>query len=210
MKFSSEKFPPPATTPQAALPLQAFGSSIAERLRSLMLRQGRSFEKLAEYSGLDKKKLSAVAAGEIVPPIHLLWKIANALGVPIGSLIAAGQRRGMFVLRKANETVISSSDGGFRSRALFPYDCSRLVEFYELTIAPHHSFFSEAHAPCTLESLVVTRGHIEITVGKEPPERLEEGDAIVFEGDVPHSYRNLGPRESRLYLVMSYLKLTDG
>jgi len=87
----------------------------------------------------------------------------------------------MYVLRKAKKNVISSKDGRFTSRALFPHDCKRLVEFYELTIAPRHAENSEAHASGTLESLIVVRGQIEITAGKEPAQRLEEGDAIVFE-----------------------------
>ncbi|MGA7655301.1 MAG: cupin domain-containing protein, partial [Methylocella sp.] len=97
----------------------------------------------------------------------------------------------------------------FISRALFPHDCKRLVEFYELTIAPRHAENSEAHASGTLESLIVVRGQIEITSGKEPAQRLEEGDAIVFEGDVPHRYRNLGSSEALLYLVMSYIDLAS-
>jgi quercetin dioxygenase-like cupin family protein len=172
-----------------------------------MLSQGRSFDKLAAYSGLGKKQLDAVAGGEIVPTINLLWKIANALGVPFGSLTSARQRRGLFVLRKAKKKVLSSSDGCFTSRALFPHDCKRLVEFYELTLAPNHAANSEAHASGTLESLVVVRGHIEITAGKEPAQRLEEGDAMVFEGDVPHRYKNLGTTEALLYLVISYINL---
>jgi transcriptional regulator with XRE-family HTH domain len=194
---------------QSASPLSEFDSNVGDRLRALMLRQGKSLQKLAAFSGLGEKKLGAVAMGEIVPTINFLWKIANALGVPIGSLISARPRRGMFVLRKAKRSVISSSDGRFTSRPLFPHDCKRLVEFYELTIAPSHAAESEAHAPGTLESLVVVRGHIEITAGKEPTQRLEEGDAIVFDSDVPHTYRNLGSSEALLYLVMSYINLTD-
>jgi XRE family transcriptional regulator, regulator of sulfur utilization len=195
--------------PQLASPLSDFGSSIGDRLRTLMLRQGRSLDKLAAYSGLGVKKIDAVAMGKIVPTINLLWKIANALGVPFGSLIWARQRRGMVVLRKAKKNVISSEDGLFTTRALFPHDCKRLVEFYELTIAPRHAVNSGAHVSGTLESLVVVRGHIEITAGKEPAQRLEEGDAMVFEGDVPHRYRNLGSSEALLYLVMSYLDLAS-
>lgn len=185
------------------------GPGIGERLRALMLRQGGSIEKLANLSGLGKRKLGAVAAGELTPTIDLLWKIANALGVPFGSLVSVRSRRGQFVLRKAKESTISSSDGGFTSRALFPYDGARLIEFYELTIAPRHTASSEAHAPGTLESLVVVRGRVEVAAGKEPPQRLEEGDAIIFEGDVPHKYRNLGASEALLYLVMSYVNLAD-
>ncbi len=33
---------------------------------------------------------------------------------------------------------------------------------------------------------------------------LRRGDAIVFEADVPHAYRNPGPDDSLLYLVMTY------
>jgi XRE family transcriptional regulator, regulator of sulfur utilization len=166
-------------------------------------------EKLAALSGLGEKKLNAVARGEVVPTINLLWKIANALGVPVGSLISAHQRRGMVVLRQPNKKVLSSNDGRFTSRALFPYDCKRQVEFYELTIAALHAVNSEAHAPGTLESLIIVRGEIEIKVGKEATQRLDEGDAIVFDGDVPHIYRNLGSSEALLYLVMSHVDLID-
>jgi XRE family transcriptional regulator, regulator of sulfur utilization len=192
-----------------ASPLNDFNSSIGDRLRALIRRQGGSFEKLAAFSGLGKKTLGAVALGNIVPTVQLLWKIANALGVPFGSLVSAGGRPGMFVLRNAQKRTISSSDGGFTSRPLFPHDSKRLVEFYELTVAPRHTAYSDAHAPGTIESLVVVRGQIEIAAGKEPAQRLEEGDAMVFDGDVPHKYRNLGSSEALIYLVMSYINLTD-
>jgi quercetin dioxygenase-like cupin family protein len=34
---------------------------------------------------------------------------------------------------------------------------------------------------------------------------LAEGDAILFEADVPHSYRNLTSIEAVLYLVITYV-----
>jgi len=193
-----------ASAESQAPPLSDFGSRVDERLRRLMQREGRSFEKLAAFSGIARNKLESLAAGESVPTINLLGKLANALGVPVGSLISARPRRGLFVLRSAKKTVFSSSDGGFTARPLFPFDGDRLVEFYELTIASGHVEHAEAHAPRTLESLVVARGTIEVTAGREPTQRLKKGDAIVFESDVPHSYANLGSSDALLYLVMSY------
>jgi quercetin dioxygenase-like cupin family protein len=182
---------------------------VGDRLGALMERPENSLEKLAMSSGLGLKKLAALIAGDIVPTIDLVWKIANALGVPYGSLTSARTRRGMVVLRQASKTAMSSSEGRFTSRALFPHHNDRLVEFYELTIAPGHVENADAHAPGTLENLVVIRGRVEITAGKEPPQSLREGDAIVFEGDVPHSYRNLGATGALLYLMMSYVDLAD-
>jgi quercetin dioxygenase-like cupin family protein len=63
---------------------------------------------------------------------------------------------------------------------------------------------AEAHAAGSLERLVVVCGDIEITSGKAQPQRLQKGDAIVFESDVPHSYQNLATTEALLYLVISY------
>ena len=33
---------------------------------------------------------------------------------------------------------------------------------------------------------------------------LQTGDAIVFEADKPHAYRNVGREEAVMYLVMTY------
>jgi transcriptional regulator with XRE-family HTH domain len=177
-------------------------------LPPLMLRQGFSYEKLAAFSGLTQKQLYALESGKTVPTIDLLWKIANALGVPFGSLISdtliAAQRRDILVLRDADKKPISSSNGCFTSRPLFPFDSKRHLEFYELTIAPGHLEKAEAHAAGSLEQLVVVCGDIEIISGKAQPQRLQKGDAIVFESDVPHSYENLATTEALLYLVLSY------
>ncbi|ACK52049.1 transcriptional regulator, XRE family [Methylocella silvestris BL2] len=198
-----------AADARAPSPPTDFGLSISERLRLLMQRKGRSIEALAAASGLARNKLDAVAAGEAAPTINLVWKIANALGVPFGSLVAARKRGGNIVLRKATEKVYFSNDGRLTSRPLLPHDCKRLVEFYEMTIAPDYVARSEAHGAGTLESLVVVRGEVAIVVGKEASQRLKEGDAMTFEADVPHSYHNLGSTEALLYLVMSYVNLAS-
>jgi quercetin dioxygenase-like cupin family protein len=52
----------------------------------------------------------------------------------------------------------------------------------------------------------VIRGAVEIAVGREAPVALGEGDAIVFEADVPHRYRNLSSTETVLGLVMTYVE----
>jgi transcriptional regulator with XRE-family HTH domain len=189
--------------------LSDFGWNLGEKLRGLLLIQGRSLDTLATFSGLGKKKLEALVIGEIVPTLNHIWKIANALGVPFGSLVSPQKNRDDVVLRKTAKQVIASADGGFTSRALLPHDSRRLVEFYELTIAPKYMAQSEAHGAGTLESIVVVRGEVEIIAGKEPAQSLEEGDAMIFDGDVPHSYRNLGASEALLYLVMSYMNLEE-
>jgi quercetin dioxygenase-like cupin family protein len=99
--------------------------------------------------------------------------------------------------------VLSSHDGAFTSRALFPYDKPRRVEFYELRLAPHGEEHADAHPPGTVENLVVSSGALQIEVAgaREP---LAAGDAIVFQADVPHAYANPSDSEAIVYLVMTY------
>jgi quercetin dioxygenase-like cupin family protein len=62
---------------------------------------------------------------------------------------------------------------------------------------------ADAHNPGTTENLVVASGAVEIeAAGKK--ELLGPGDAIVFEADVPHVYRNRADGETLMYLVMTY------
>lgn len=79
----------------------------------------------------------------------------------------------------------------------------RNVEFYELHLAPNSLEEADPHPVGTTENLVVTSGELELTAGKAR-HRLQQGDAIFFEADVPHAYRNPGNTPLIMYLVMSY------
>jgi transcriptional regulator with XRE-family HTH domain len=180
---------------------------LGRNLRRLRTQRGHSLERLAKLSGVSRAMLGQIETGKSTPTISLLWKVATALDIPFATLLAAEPTSGTVLLRRDEAKVLSSSDGRFTSRALFPFDSERRVEFYELRLAPNHREDADAHAPGTKENLLVAKGTIEITSGRERPVTLAEGDAILFEADVPHSYRNLTSLEAVIYLVMTYVEV---
>jgi quercetin dioxygenase-like cupin family protein len=113
---------------------------------------------------------------------------------------SAGEAR---ILRSASAKILTSRDGRFSSRALFPNGRGRNVEFYELRLAPLASECADSHPPGTIENLVVNSGSLEILVG-DTRYALMAGDAIQFEPDVRHEYRNAGTAEAVVYLVMTF------
>jgi transcriptional regulator with XRE-family HTH domain len=179
---------------------------VGKNLRRLRIRQGHSLERLAKHSGVSRAMLGQIETGKSMPTIGLLWKVATALAVPFASLIATDDAHGPFILRRKNAKLLTSNQGQFTSRALFPFDSERQVEFYELRLSPLHREDADAHAPGTRENLVVARGAIELSAGTDRPIILTEGDAVLFEADVRHSYRNLGTEEAVLFLVMTYVE----
>ncbi|OPF90157.1 helix-turn-helix domain-containing protein [Rhodopseudomonas palustris] len=181
-------------------------SIVGHNLRRLRVRQGYSLERLAKQSGVSRAMLGQIETGKSVPTIGTLWKVATALGVPFARLIATESPHHPQVLRRTDAKLLTSNQGQFTSRALFPFDGERQVEFYELRLAPLHREDADPHAAGTRENLVVAKGAVEITAGAERPVVLSAGDAILFDADVPHSYRNLGAEEAVLFLVMTYVE----
>jgi transcriptional regulator with XRE-family HTH domain len=177
--------------------------SIGRNLRRLRVRQGYSLERLANVSGVSRAMLGQIELGKSVPTISLLWKVAKALGVPFSALNVDGTTLANRVLRAGEAKILTSRDGTFTSRALFPHDTERKVEFYELELAPYAVENADAHAPGTIENLIVAAGEVEIRVGGET-HRLGVKDAIFFQADVPHVYQNVGAEKAVIYLVMSY------
>ena len=177
---------------------------LGHNMRRLRTRQGHSLERLAKLSGVSRAMLGQIENGKSVPTISTLWRIATALGVPFAQLLAAEKVQHMAVLRAKDAKVLASSGGHFTSRALFPFEDERHVEFYELRLVPHHREDASAHQAGTRENLLIAQGVVEITVGDDPPCVLEAGDAILFEADLPHAYRNIGAAEAVIYLVMTY------
>jgi transcriptional regulator with XRE-family HTH domain len=176
---------------------------VGANLRRLRMKRGLSLERLARASGVSRAMLGQIELGQSTPTINVLWKIARALGVPFSALITNRGAARTLVMAAARAKVLTSHDGTFSSRALFPFDEPRTVEFYELRLAPLSVEQADAHPPGTTENLVVTTGTLEMTIAGER-HLLATGDAILFEADVPHQYRNAGNSELLMYLVMTY------
>jgi transcriptional regulator with XRE-family HTH domain len=207
---ASERVEKPARPEESETPAGVSAQETADlapvvgtNLRRLRTRRGLSLERLAQISGVSRAMLGQIELGQSAPTINVLWKIARALEVTFSALISARTQSGALVLRSQESKILTSKDRSFSSRALFPFDEPRRVEFYELRLAAGSVEDADAHPPGTTENLVVTAGTIEIDVAGDT-HRLEAGDSILFEADTPHAYRNPGRGEAVMYLVMTY------
>ncbi len=176
---------------------------LGANLRRIRTRRGLSLERLSQESGVSRGMLSQIELGHSTPTVTVLWKISTALGVQFSTLIASAPQRSMSLLRIEDAKVLSSRDGAFTSRALFPFDGPRRVEFYELRLAAGAAEHAQAHPPGTVENIVLTSGTV--TIEREDGRAaLVPGDAVHFRADVAHVYRNESAVEAVMYLVMTY------
>ncbi|HEX9240935.1 MAG TPA: cupin domain-containing protein [Anaeromyxobacter sp.] len=177
---------------------------LGANLRRLRTRRGLSLDQFARESQVSRAMLSQIELGRSAPTINVVWKICSALRLPFSALISErGATSPVAVLRAEDSKILASRDGGFTSRALFPFGSPRQVEFYELRLSVGASEEARPHAAGTTEYLALSEGTLEVEVAGERV-ALGPGDAVVFEADVPHAYRNSGERVARLFLVMTY------
>ena len=184
-------------------------ATVASNLARYRAARSLSLAKLAEASGVSRAMLNQIERGQSVPTINVLWKIATALDVPFAALLEHPREDSTVVLRAERSWSLSSQDGAFVSRALFPLSGPRQAEFYELRLAPGVEEIADAHAAGTFENIIVNRGCVEVEV-EQTQYRLDSGDAIYFRADVPHIYRNPGDDQAVAYLVMTYANRVEG
>lgn len=177
---------------------------VGANLKAERTARGLSLDELAREAGVSRTLLGQVELGRTVPSIGVIWKIAQALGVPFSTLLASSAPRvGTTVTHRDKAKKLSSADGRFSSRALYPLGDGHAAEFYELWMAPHSREDAEPHRPGTRENLIVVSGKLELQVAGEV-HHLERGDCVNFSADQPHSYINRSAEECWMYLVMNY------
>ena len=208
-----DRWPPPpyasvaplAMDPEPVASLPGLATVIGGHVHQRRKQLGLSLETLARRSRVSRAMLSQIERGRSTPTIGVLWKIAHALEAPISALLHEDQEDNVWLLPVASTRRLYSKDGRFCSRALFPFDNPRRVEFYELRLETQGEEAANPHPSGTLENLVVSRGEVEITIAGTRY-GLTAGDAIQFLADVAHTYRNVGPMEAVMYLVMTYAR----
>lgn len=204
----------PIVTPQVTRPTSTSRSREADELpldvivgtnlKQERLARGWSLDDLAREAGISRTVLGQIEIGQTEPSIGNIWKIAHAMGMPFSTLLAhPGSRTATTTTTRLAAKKLTSTDGRFSSRALYPVGDPEAAEFYELWLAPHSREDAEAHRPGTRENLVVASGRLELVVGSDVLQ-LATGDSINFAADQLHSYINRSAEECWMYLVMNY------
>jgi len=171
---------------------------IGPRLRQLRERREFSIEALAKQSGCSAEMIAALEAGDLVPSLTPLLRLARGLGVRLGTLLDDQSLDGPAVVRRNDlgAAIHFSGNDPARKRStldfhpLAPHKAARNMEPFLIDVHP-------AAGDVVLndhegeEFIYVLSGHIEILYGKDAY-RLKAGDSIYYESAVPHHVHALG------------------
>ncbi len=172
---------------------------VGRALRTLRDAAGLTLSELARQSGVGKATLSELEAGRRNPTLETLYALTTALGVPLSAVL---QPPGTQSPRGKESAPVSgvSVDAVLMTR----FGAAAVTtELYRMTIRPGQVQRSAAHAPGTVEHLVVLAGVA--VVGAEGRTRtVQSGHSFTWAADVPHTYAARGPEPVDAVLVMTY------
>jgi transcriptional regulator with XRE-family HTH domain len=146
--------------------------AVGQRLQALRKAQRLSLDELSRRAGVSKSMLSDVERNQANPTVAVVWRLAQALGVSLGDLLAEGETvpaPAITVLPAHAAPLIRSPDGLCELRILGPLDLAGRIEWYELTVQPGGELVSEAHEGGTREHLTVLGGSLTVSCGGEVP-----------------------------------------
>ncbi|MFO7708480.1 MAG: FAD-binding protein [Desulfobacterales bacterium] len=172
----------------------AFGA----KLKKLRDGRGWSVEALAEATGQTPDFIAQAEAGEILPPVSFLLRIAGALGVDPGTF-----------LRKEEQSAIRDRRLESYERRTQNYSYQTLTEGGEhdhlraflVTIEPH-----QAHKPVDYkhegeEFIYVISGELELTLGTKA-QVLKAGEYTHFNSFITHKLKNLSGSRTKCLVVL--------
>jgi transcriptional regulator with XRE-family HTH domain len=180
---------------------EALSVDVGVRLRELREARSISMRGLAGRSGLSANALSMIERGRASPSVSTLYKLADALGVPITDFFAPKAPRQNAILIKADErTRVPFAHGVWEG--LGGEKFTGRVEPFVLTIESGASSGLHAMVHTGHEFVYCLRGQLEYLVERERYE-LEPGDSLLFAARLEHRWRNPGNTVTNALVVLS-------
>lgn len=183
---------------------------IGAKVRELRQRRRYTLQDLSARTGLAKELLAQVEAGQVMPPVATLLRIARGLEVNVSHFLGQTEEA---LERKVAVTRVAERTQLVRRAHHDPTEVGYVYETLELHKDRKHMqpllvtfqtaekrdmvFYSHEGEEC----VYVLEGELEFRTPEEVT-TLQPGDCLYFESDVSHAFRSVGDKPARALIVV--------
>lgn len=180
---------------------------VGSRLRELRQERGLSMRALARLSGLSTNALSMIERGKTSPSVSTLYKLSEALEVPITAFFRTEPPRQAIVFRRAKDRSRVEFQRGIWA-GLGGESFVGRVEPFMLTLEPGatsgpHGLVHSGH-----EFVICLEGQLEYEV-EDQRYSFQPGDSLLFASKLRHRWRNPGKSLTNVLFVLSGFELDE-
>lgn len=175
--------------------------AVGARVRGLRLERQLTLDELSTRSGVSRRMIALLEAGEVNPSLGTLDKLAHALGTDFVSLVAARPVAAL-VPKPSEEVVPVWEDGlGSTARLLASRPGAGTTELWQWELVAGSRYEAEPDPPGSEEMVLVSSGRLVIEVGDDKFS-LASGGYLRLPTDRPYAYANIGRTSVRFIRVI--------
>lgn len=179
--------------------MDTLSGNIATNVRRLRAQLGLSQKQVAAVAGVPRPTWANLESGDANPTIAVLTKVASALNVTVEDLLRPKLASARVV---PAEALPSKRRGRVAVRSLLPEPVVGL-ELERLALPPRAQLAVLPHARGSRKYFTCEVGDVELDISGAVY-KLRAGDVVVFRGDEPHTFRNIGATGAVAYSVVTF------
>ncbi len=174
---------------------------VGHLLRQLREERRISIRELGRISGLSPNALSMIERGRTSPSVSTLYRLTDALGVPITALFRQNEPQQSIVFRSVSERTHVPFPLGIWEGLGGEAFTGRMQPFM-LTLESGAESGPDKIVHTGSEFVMCVRGRLEYEVEGEIY-KLEPGDSLIFAARLTHRWRNPGKTVTNAIIVLS-------
>ncbi len=180
-------------------------SKVGERIRMYSERLEMSTADLAAKSGIGEDVVKSVEAGEVIPALGVLTRLARALGQRLGTFMDDQFKPDPIITRASDlEAARVAGEGmnefGYASHSLAIGKPDRHMDPFRIEFSGDGSSAGESSHEGE-ELIICLAGEIELTYGGEKT-ILKAGDTAYYNSVVKHALKAVGGRPASIYGIV--------
>ena len=180
--------------------------AVGPRVRALREAMDLSLRDLAHRSGVSAPMLSQVERGDTSPTLHVAARIAAGLELRLSQLLRLDEDGAVTIVRRGERRTGPAGIAGHSYEILSPPLPGLRAELSRHVLAADAATGRPGdppmHEPGSRETALIEVGTV-VLVCDGVSYRLQTGDTVTFDADLPHHFENPGPEPATLLAVLS-------
>ena len=174
-----------------------------KRVKEFRLKQDLTLKQLAKKSGISASMLSQIKKKKKNPTLQVACQIAEGLNTTLSTLLEERKKEEVIITRKADRLIYIDEKSQFQRHLLSPSFSMNGIEFLLNIMPPNgQSSIFPPHKTGVTETVYIAKGSLQLTLGEEVQEVLNEGDSIYYNANTTHHFKNLLDTPCEYYVII--------
>jgi transcriptional regulator with XRE-family HTH domain len=170
------------------------------RVRELREQRNLSLRALAETCNISPNTVSLIERGLSSPSVDTLQRLASGLGVPIVAFFETEDSQARLVFSQSTNRARSRAPG-MTIEHLGSGLADQAFASFLITMEPSTRTRTAPIEHSGTEWVYCLEGFVEYQV-EDRKYHLEPGDNLLFDASLPHRWRNPGPMQAQMLLIL--------